>query len=755
MKKAIIAVLAVALLISCATLFHLSAQAADLPFINLYKEGFAGYTSDELEVLTPDFVSSQKIAVKEGETLWFGPCRPSQYYHLVGLNADGAAATDKIRGKELTVADEFGNKSVIYQYTVPANVTDLVFAVPANLKNVYSVSKTEITALTFNAYWTQQGVDTDEYVGVSSYYDLKLGDKLYFGVITEADALSSVVYNKNGEAYGTMAKEDLRLVENFGGELSIYCYTVTDENVAYTKVNYNTAYEQYYYSMIVPAGSEQTDEEITSLFISEYGVPLPLNSTVNKLSGKSALFLGDSITYGARDRAKIYEWGGWAGRIDYYVGMDVTNNGVSGACISTARRESSSEAHYIYNNLIRAKDQTFDYVIMHGLFNDASEKVAVGTMQGKANFDPAKADVTTYAGGLELLFYQARVQNPNAILGFIVNFKTDRAVDQLPYVNMAIDICENWGIEYLDLYNMEGFKVEFDDGLHPSSAGYDSMYNIVADWMATLDGKIDTPAKEPAKVVSYNVFWGQQTPDGVADIENRYAKVLDMIASMSPDILLMQEFTNSSFGPMFDQKFAGVYERSGQTHWTTGDEMAPVAWKTSKFTAVEQGTFRVEDPDYPRAINYVVLQDNAGDKILAMSVHGQPDKDGGDKTAVRTETMKLVAQKVAELTAKHGDIPAIVGGDFNISTTSDAYAELVNGGLTDIRALVNNTAGGSYNAWTREQAKFAMGDYLFMNKNVTARSFQVIVDEHLDTGRTDGVKIHISDHCPIVTFINY
>ena len=74
--------------------------------------------------------------------------------------------------------------------------------------------------------------------------------------------------------------------------------------------------------------------------------------------------------------------------------------------------------------------------------------------------------------------YTARKQNPNATLGFIVNFKTDRAVDQLPYVNMATSICKDWGIEYLDLYNMEGFTVTFDDGLHPDSAGYDSTISV-------------------------------------------------------------------------------------------------------------------------------------------------------------------------------------------------------------------------------------------------------------------------------------
>lgn len=753
-KKVLIVALTVALLAGLIAAIALSSMASDLPFDNLFKEGFAGYTSDEGQILTDDFVSSQPVSVTTGETVWFGPCDVTQYFQLVGFNGDGNAVTDKIRGKDLEVADTFGNEKVIYSYTVPEGVESLVFSAPAAVKSVYVISKTEITAVNFMAYWSQLGVETEEFVGQNNFYEVTAGDKLYFGAVTEESALSGIVYDEDGSPNGTMASKDLRLVESFGGEFGIYCYTVPAD-ASYIRISYDAKYEQYYNCYHAKAGEEVSDDVIVESFILKYGVVRPLESTVEALSGKTALFLGDSITFGARDRANIYACGGWAGRIGYYTGMNVTNNGVSGACISTARQESNSEAHYIYNNLIKTQGTTYDYVIMHGLFNDASEKVAVGIMQGKDSFDPAKADVTTYAGGLELLFYQARVQNPDAILGFIVNFQTERTVDQKPYVDMAIAICEDWGIEYLDLYNRPGFSVEFDDGLHPSSAGYDSMYTIVANWMAGLDGKLDEDKQtgSSAEVMSYNVFWNPV----YEGISNRTDKVLSLINENASDILMFQEvspdwmellkanLTGYSFYGYSHKQGVAVDSMSGN------DEAAPIFWKTDRYELVDSGYILTADngivSDYPRCINWVVLQDKqSGGKLVVMNVHGDPK----DQTA-RDLTNRLVVNELDKIRAKHGEAAAVIGGDWNMQPNTVTYYTVVGNGLLDVRYVAQTTTtSGSFNNWNRVEGKYGFGDYLFVSEGVAAEVFTVVSDWD-----PDNTGLHVSDHCPIIAEIKY
>lgn len=768
MKRAIVTILTAVLLIGCFAGALTTARAAESTSItNLFKVGEQGYTSHEGLILTSDFVSSQPVSVTAGQSVWFGPCNKAQYFQLVGFNGS-TAVTDKVRGKEMTVVDTFSNGTVIYEYTVPSGVNNLVFSVPSSLQKVFTVSNAEITTLTWTAYWQNQGVDTDQYVGENTYYEVQPGTKLYVGAVTEANMVSSVVYDKSGSPYGNISKADLRLVDSFGGNYGIYCYTVPDDdNIGYVEIGYETSREQYYYFVQVDPDETVDDETIISDYIAYIGVPLPLESTVNALSGKTALFLGDSITYGARDRANIYGVkclnagaGGWAARIGYYAGMDVTNNGVSGACITTARELSNSAAHYIYNNLVATKGTTYDYVIMHGMFNDASEGVDVGTPQGMVKFQASKADVTTFAGGLELLFYTAREQNPDAILGFIVNFQTERTVDQTPYAEMAIRICEDWGIPYLDLYHNSGFSVEFDDGLHPSSAGYDSMYTIVANWMAGLG---DQSVASDAKVMSYNVYYGEDTAAGITSIENRQEKAIGLINSENPDILMLQEAT-AVFMSKAKTGLSG-YDYYGYCHKCTfgldnlsggssscSHEMAPILWNSEKYSLEGSGTIRTADhnvasENYPRCINWVVLRDQStADRLLVMNYHADPNDE-----AVRNAAAQVVLEQMKEISKEYGNIPAIIGGDWNMAVGSVAYNTVLAEGMRDIRTTINPKATGSFNDWTRtDPSKFSMGDYLFMTETVNTSEFRVMTN---DVDSATG--IHISDHCPIVAEIAY
>ena len=763
MKRIIAIILSAVLLLGCFAGVLATASAAE-GISNLFQAGKQGYTSEEGVYLTKDYVSSAPISVSAGQTLWFGPCSRSQYFELVGFSGT-TPVTEKIRGKELKIVDTFSNGKVIYKYTVPAGVDNLVFSVDASVASVFTVCPNVFSALTWQAYWKNQGVNTVPIVGENTYYEVEPGTKIYVGGVTEANMVASAVYDKAGAPYGTISKDDLRLVESFGGAYGIYCYTIPeDNNIGYVEVKYDDNFEMYYFKKIVAAGDTVEDSAIIAEYISHIGVPQPLASTVSALKGKSALFLGDSITYGARDRAKLYGAGGWAGRIGYHAGMNVTNNGVSGACITTARVESHSSGHYIYNNLVKTNGTTYDYVIMHGLFNDASIPVEVGTPQGMANFREENADVTKFATALELLFHTARKQNPDAILGYIVNFHTDRAVDQGPYVDVAIQICNDWGIPYLDLYNLAGFSVEFDDGLHPSSKGYDSMYTIVANWMATLGDQSKAAA---AEVMCYNVFHKEN--DSAYNIANRFGKVASLIAGEDSDILLLQEasagFLSAANSVLSGYEYFGYCNKcrfsipafSGGSS-SCNHELSPIAWKSEKYTLVDSGAlFTDEMPaaahtdDYPRAINWVVLRDkDTGKELLVMNYHAAPDKDSKNNEGVRNAAAQVVMEKLVQLCQEHGNVPAVFGGDMNATETSVAHKTMLQT-VRDIRTTINPGAPGTYNAWDRtDSGKFARGDYLFMTENVNASSFVVITsDVDAETG------LHISDHSPIVAQISY
>jgi len=215
----------------------------------------------------------------------------------------------------------------------------------------------------------------------------------------------------------------------------------------------------------------------------------------NPLNKKCVLFVGDSITEASN------EWGngvvGWAGRIMKDNNMRGVNKGKSGASISTVRGANTVIAQLKGQAVNKDK---FDYVIMHGGVNDAWDTAPVGVItEGfKGPFNQ-----TTFAGGLEATFKYAKDTFTKAELGYIINFslpsaKYGKLADMSEYFNIAKQICDKWGIDYLDLYSDEELNKNMlkthtteylPDTIHPNTAGYDILSPVIGDWMKTIGQK--------------------------------------------------------------------------------------------------------------------------------------------------------------------------------------------------------------------------------------------------------------------------
>lgn len=113
---------------------------------NLYNpsKAFAGYINGKTgaEVAYSGHFTSDYIAVKGGDIITFGPCNPSQGYHLHGYKADQTIASNAntVSADRLTVVDSFG-KYVIYSYTVPSNVTSVRISNDSKVNSLFLVVK--------------------------------------------------------------------------------------------------------------------------------------------------------------------------------------------------------------------------------------------------------------------------------------------------------------------------------------------------------------------------------------------------------------------------------------------------------------------------------------------------------------------------------------------------------------------------------------------------------------------------------------
>ena len=214
----------------------------------------------------------------------------------------------------------------------------------------------------------------------------------------------------------------------------------------------------------------------------------------NPLAEKSILFVGDSICYAHVERSTEYaDKAGWAGRIGTANGMDWMNNSVSGASVSNCRGTKT-----VLAQIEKSATRQYDLVILHGGVNDAWDKAPVGEMT--SGFDPAKFDVSTFAGGLEMTIWKAVTSFPAAQLGYIVNFRLPKAKveslhDMSAYFELAKKICDKWSVPYLDLYNDEEINKKLEvststtylyDSIHPSTAGYEVLYPVVEAWVKEL-----------------------------------------------------------------------------------------------------------------------------------------------------------------------------------------------------------------------------------------------------------------------------
>ncbi|MDO4852307.1 MAG: SGNH/GDSL hydrolase family protein [Clostridia bacterium] len=190
--------------------------------------------------------------------------------------------------------------------------------------------------------------------------------------------------------------------------------------------------------------------------------------------------LGDSITEGVGVSDPENLWVNVVGREDFII--KAQNVGSSGTTIAVPPDESLRP--YAFVHRYHEIDERAALIIVFGGTNDYGNDVPLGTI--------TDTDPMTFYGALNTLVKGLRDDYPNAKLLFLTPLQRDdkklgapttspynaAGVSMEDYRQAILSVCEKNGVATIDLYNLEGMRLEdatfaeyFDDGLHPNDAG--------------------------------------------------------------------------------------------------------------------------------------------------------------------------------------------------------------------------------------------------------------------------------------------
>lgn len=255
-------------------------------------------------------------------------------------------------------------------------------------------------------------------------------------------------------------------------------------------------------------------------------------------------------------------------------------------------------------------------------------------------------------------------------------------------------------------------------------------------------------------VASYNTAapWGNVL-EGTHSAK-RVKLFAQQINDRLPDVLGVQEINSTwvekmeEFLPQYD--YYGV-KRGGDAN-ENQSEMNGIFYLKDKFELLDCGTFWISDtPEVEskykdagcyRICSYVILKNRTTEKVFAhFNTHF-------DNTSVAAQELggKLVGERSKEITAKYGDIPVVITGDFNQYSDAPGCVALEENGYKNANKTVENGDNMvTYNDWSKETVGRPI-DFIFVNDNFVIKNYVVVTET--------GAKTNVSDHYMIEAILN-
>ncbi len=263
--------------------------------------------------------------------------------------------------------------------------------------------------------------------------------------------------------------------------------------------------------------------------------------------------------------------------------------------------------------------------------------------------------------------------------------------------------------------------------------------------------------QERIKVLSFNIRYDNPS-DGENSWSNRKYMVTDLIHSVYPDVMGMQEATHRQFSDL--GAILPEYARSGvgRDDGKERGEYAAILYKKIEFNLLDESTFWLsEHPDdtgsiswgahLPRVVSWVKLEEKKTKKVFyVFNTHFSHVSD-----SAKMQSARLLISKINIIA---NGKPVILTGDFNFTNESKGYAILTEktsdaAGLTDAQfASETPHFGGNvtYNGFgTVEDGKKI--DFVFVNHSFTVLQHGIYPIHEKDH--------YISDHYPVFSELEF
>lgn len=275
---------------------------------------------------------------------------------------------------------------------------------------------------------------------------------------------------------------------------------------------------------------------------------------------------------------------------------------------------------------------------------------------------------------------------------------------------------------------------------------------LAAAIIAALIGSCQEKESEPQlKVMTFNVRY-----DNAGDSLNSWGTRRDTIAKFinatHPDIFGLQEVLVHQLHDLTETLPGYAHVGVGRDDGKEAGEFAPVFWDKERFKLLDDGVFWLsQHPDSAgfigwdgactRIATWAKLHDNeTGNEICFVNTHL-------DHVGIEAQNngVALIMQRLDTIA---GETPAILTGDFNVNTESEAYkrATSMPGVLVDSYAVADEKAGVAYTYHDFDripEGKRQKIDYIFVSP-----AFDVQRTEIPDES-TSGTLM--SDHNPVIT----